>query len=339
MVSTLVKRMLYASGALGAFHRIRNTGTLTVAMFHRVLDTRDPRWPGCDPAYALTLEQFRQALDFFQRHYAIVSLDDVLESSLEARRLPSCALLVTFDDGWADTAEYAAPELRRRRMPAVVFVAADAIGAEQPFYQERIVAAWRTGRVDASRLRGAVEAVGGHLSCVPAGEMSEVREIVRAVEALDPASRSRFLEALDGPLSVPGRAMVTAADIARLEEAGIAIGAHGSSHEPLTSPVDLDRELGGARASIAGASTAMAPPSTMSFPHGRHSPEIVEAAHRAGYSVVFTSEPRLNPTRPGLGTVLGRVGFESQDFADGDGRLRAERLALYLFRRPHARRT
>ena len=336
MVSTLVKRMLYASGALGAFHRIRNAGTLTVAMFHRVLDTRDPRWPGCDPAYALTLAQFREALDFFQRHYAIVSLDDVLESRRSARRLPSCALLVTFDDGWADTAEYAAPELQRRRIPAVVFVAADAIGAEQPFYQERIVAAWRTGRVDASRLRGAVEEVGGRVPSASGGGMSEVREIVRAVEELDPATRKRLLDSLEGPLSVAGRAMVTAGDIAMLEAAGIAIGAHGSSHEPLTSSVNLDRELGGARASIADASTATDPPSTMSFPHGRHSPEIVEAAHLAGYSVVFTSEPRLNPTHPGLGSVLGRIGFESQDFADGDGRLRAELLALYLFRRPHA---
>ena len=41
MLSDLVKRALYSSGALGLYHRLRNRQQLTVVMFHRVLDPAD----------------------------------------------------------------------------------------------------------------------------------------------------------------------------------------------------------------------------------------------------------------------------------------------------------
>ena len=113
----LLKRVAYVSGALGWYHKARNRNTLTVVMFHRVLAAGDERWAHADPRYSMTDDQLEQCLQFFGKHYSLVDLAAI--EAAAARRgkaleaLPARALLVTFDDGWADTEEYALPVLRR----------------------------------------------------------------------------------------------------------------------------------------------------------------------------------------------------------------------------------
>ncbi|MEX0758089.1 MAG: polysaccharide deacetylase family protein, partial [Tistlia sp.] len=114
---------LHGLGGYGLYHRLRNRDRLTVAMFHRVLPQADPRFAESDPAYTVSLARFEDYLDFFARHYAVVDYAD-----LAGRRpLPPRPLLITFDDGWADTVEVALPALRRRGWNALVFVAGCAV--------------------------------------------------------------------------------------------------------------------------------------------------------------------------------------------------------------------
>jgi hypothetical protein len=113
LTSPAAKKALYVSGALDAWHRRRNRNWLTVIMFHRVLATRDPRWPTSDPEYTLADDLFGHSLDFFKKHYNVVSLADLLAARAGERPLPERALLVTFDDGWSDNEEYALPHLKR----------------------------------------------------------------------------------------------------------------------------------------------------------------------------------------------------------------------------------
>ena len=75
----------------------------------------------------------------------------------------------------------------------------------------------------------------------------------------------------------------------------------------------------------------------MSFPHGAHDEAVVARERVAGFAHAFTSVPVLNPARPTVGWLLGRTGFEGGTVVDARGRFRPERLALYLFRRPHQR--
>ena len=102
----------------------------------------------------------------------------------------------------------------------------------------------------------------------------------------------------------------------------------------MTARRDLDAELGGARAEMSARLPHRPAPVTMSFPHGRFDASIAERARSAGYELVFTSVPALNPTEGKVGWLLGRLGFETGAVADAAGRFRPERLALYLFRRP-----
>lgn len=336
MISDLIKRALYASGALGLLHRIRNRHVLTVAMYHRVIAPSDPRWETCDPDYTISDELFAKTLRFFKRHYRIVSLDDVAAARRGERALPPRALLVTFDDGWSDNADYALPVLEREGVPAVIFTVADAIGRDAAFWQEQLVAAWRARRLGEAD----VAAIAGQARADVAGRegIDGLRRAIAALEGLGSAERERILAPYRERLADARRLMVTRADLARLRAGGVAIGLHGKTHTPMTRADDVDAELDAARRIVAGHLDV--PPSelaTLSFPHGRFSPEIVARARALGYQLLFTSVPSLNRTDAGCGDLLARVGIETELAQDASGRFRPDRLALRLFRRPAVR--
>lgn len=335
------KRALYVSGALSAYHSARNRDRLTVIMFHRVLSVTDPRWRTADPEYTLRDDLFAECVAFFQRHYHVVSIDDVLAARRGTTRLPPHPLLITFDDGWSDNVEFALPHLRRAGVPALLFVVADAIDRDTPFFQERLVAAWRSGRLTpdgAAQLWRAAVADGSAsppFAAVPRDDLGPLRQLITRLEQLESEPRAALLSPLADVLADGVCHMVTSAQLATLAAASVAIGAHGKSHTPLTRAADLDAELGGARAAIA-ACTGSAPPVTMSFPHGAHTPELVDRARAAGYELLFTSVPDLPPAGGGGSVALGRVGFTGATITDRHGRFAPELLALHLFRRPHA---
>lgn len=337
MVSSLVKKALYVTGALGLYHRLRNRDTVTVIMFHRVLDPHDPRWPSCDPDYTISTSLFSESLRFFKRHYSIISTAQLIDARRHGKPLPPRALLITFDDGWADNADYALPQLQREAMPALLFVVADVIGKKAPFFQEQIYGAWRLGRLTTVALADALARFDPAAEPPRDNDESTLRELIARVEKIDRASRTAVLESLGDVLDDGQRHWLNRDELHALERGGVEIGMHGMTHVPMTQAVDLDAELAGARAAGAGLTASGAKPDTLSFPHGRYDDRIARRARDAGYELVFTSVRGLNPTRPGPGWLLARCGFETRSIADRRGRLRPELLALYAFRLPHKR--
>lgn len=333
MLKDLSKKLLYVSGLLGLYHRFRNADSLTVVMFHRTLAPHDPRWRSCDPDYTLATGWLAESLAFFKRHYNVVSLAQVLASRRSGEALPPRALLITFDDGWADNADYALPELERAELPALMFVVSDAVGTTQPFFQERLIAAWRR---DALRVADLATALQPHLATAwtPGDEsVGSLRQAIAQLEQLPAAQRETvlapFMAALDDGL----RHMVDVSELRQLEAGGVALGLHGKTHTPMTMAADLNAELAGARDALANLLERAPSAESMSFPHGAFTPAIAQQAHEAGYELIFTSVPVLNPVAPQVGWLLGRTGFETDSVVDGRGRFRPDWLALYLFRR------
>lgn len=332
MFKDSVRRLLYSSGALSLYHRLRNAHSLTVVMFHRTLTEDDPRWATCDPDYTLRRDLFGHSLAFFRRHYNVVGLQDVLDARRGARALPPRALLVTFDDGWADNADHALPELQRAQVPALMFVVADAVGRRQPFWQEQLVAGWRRGALRVDALRAAL---GGDAQASDDG-LPALREAIGRLEALPHDVRERVLAPFAAAMDDGMRHMVEAHELQRLRAGGVALGLHGKSHVHMTRAGDLDAELGGARESLAASlGDGDARAESMSYPHGAFDAGIARRAREAGYALQFTSVPVLNPTRGGVGWLLGRTGYEFDTVLDTrTGGFRADRLAWYLFRAP-----
>lgn len=339
LAKSVAKRAAYDSGALPLYHRRRNRHALTVTMFHRVLSPTDPRWATADPDYTISDRHFDDCLSFFAEHYRIVSLDDVRAARAGRRRLPERPLLITFDDGWSDNEEYALPLLRRRAMPALMFVVSEAVGREPPFWQEQLIGAFLGRRLDRGACGTLWRGAGGAADREPHWTtLGHLRVLISRLEGLTEAARALLLAPLADELAPRGeRHMVTAEQVRRLRDGGVAIGSHGRTHTPLDRAADSKGELDGSRAALGAILGDPRAATSLSFPHGRHTAEVVRQAHDKGYELLFTSYPSLNATEDGrCPALLGRRGIDTDAITDERGRFRAEQLALLLFRSPHA---
>ncbi|MBB3140060.1 polysaccharide deacetylase family protein [Halomonas organivorans] len=84
---------------------------LTIVMYHYVRPLRGSRYPDLK---ALDLDHFRGQLDFIQRHYQVVSMQEVIAATRGDVVLPDNSLLLTFDDGYLDHYAYVLPQLASR---------------------------------------------------------------------------------------------------------------------------------------------------------------------------------------------------------------------------------
>lgn len=108
----------YCLAALGLHSRLLGDRGVVVA-FHRVSDAYQDSLT-CD------VKTFESFCEFFRRHFAVVPLSEMV-SRLERGQALLRTLAVTFDDGYRDNHEHAAPILSALGLPATFFVVSDFI--------------------------------------------------------------------------------------------------------------------------------------------------------------------------------------------------------------------
>lgn len=85
-------------------------------MYHRIAEPSVDPWGLC-----VSPERFESHLDLYGRWGTLLPVDDLIGRLAEGR-LPRRAIAVTFDDGYPDNLDIAAPLLTRHGVPATVFV-------------------------------------------------------------------------------------------------------------------------------------------------------------------------------------------------------------------------
>ncbi len=92
--------------------------------YHRVVEVpHDPF------AICVTPQHFAEQLEVLCRYTQPIRLQELVQG-LQNGNLPRRAVVLTFDDGYADVLHHAKPLLERYQIPATIFVATDYIGRE-----------------------------------------------------------------------------------------------------------------------------------------------------------------------------------------------------------------
>jgi len=121
--TTLVERLRAKIEAHSA--RVSVGLRLSTLMYHHV----GPRRPGTLPQLTIGPGQFEQQVRWLaKRGYRGIAARDWLAWCKEGKRLPEKPILLTFDDAYADLAEYAFPILEHYGFGAAVFVVTGLLG-------------------------------------------------------------------------------------------------------------------------------------------------------------------------------------------------------------------
>lgn len=107
-----------------SLHKLFLINKAVVVTFHRVNDSIEKNPITCEEGL------FEEFCVFFKSHFNVISLSELLDR-LESKRSISGCLVITFDDGYLDNFEIAAPILRRHHLPACFFIASDFIGTDK----------------------------------------------------------------------------------------------------------------------------------------------------------------------------------------------------------------
>ena len=122
-----------AVGGLRIVGRWFGRDRLAVLAYHRVVDHAASGFVGFVQNASASPESFAEQMRLVAAKYNPISISDVTDA-VDGRLLPDRALLVTFDDGYRDNYDVALPTLTEYSIPAVVFLATNHIGSDDPFW-------------------------------------------------------------------------------------------------------------------------------------------------------------------------------------------------------------
>ena len=295
-----VRRIAVRSGIFSLAGRFAAPSAV-ILMYHSVRD--DPRqladWVG--PGITHEASTFRRQMEIVAREFTPVTLKEILLFLNDGVTLPRRAVAVTFDDGFADNCEVAAPILSSVGICATFYATVDLIGTSKaPWYSRLQYAFSRTRKlqwVDVFSgkvwdLQSPGERDAALLNTFDQGAplvANEQERIIREIEAmLEVAPPANFQ-----PI------MMNWEQLRKLREAGHIVGSHTLTHPNLAhvhDDNDLERELSESKQRIEA--EIGSPIEHFSYPHPALNPQwsdkTIAMTAKTGYkSAVTTSIGRV----------------------------------------------
>jgi len=267
--------------------------------YHRVVENFDRSRRGAIPSMLISTTMLERHIDWMARRYSFVSLDELGRSLESGRTFSKPVAAITFDDGYSDVYHHAFPLLKRKGIPAAVFVVTSLIGTGQPQIFDRFYLLLRLIYIHGAplvptvtgllRSRGldttAVERL-GPLESVPVSVMTAV------LNSLPGEQIELVLEALEKDVSVTRDQLEEIAPLTwdmveTMHRNGITIGSHTMSHRLLTSEniETAQTELAGSKVELEWRLNARI--DHFAYPDGRFNPAVVQAVKSADYRYAY----------------------------------------------------
>jgi peptidoglycan/xylan/chitin deacetylase (PgdA/CDA1 family) len=297
-------------------------GRALVLLYHQVAERRVDPW-----GLAVTPANFRSQLDVLARRWRPIDLD-TLASARRRRSVPDRAVAVTFDDGYADNLELAAPLLAEHAAPATLFVASALVqSARAPWWDELAALVLEPEHVPATlalRVRGcdrrwrlaplADEDRPPHVNEVrpwrarPGTRLEAYYRIWSELRLLPPGEREPLLEEIgrwageQGRISPRPRVLT----VEQLREfsgrTGLALGGHTVSHPALPACTRAEREREIADGAAWLRERIGTGPRHFAYPFGDWTRAVARTVEQLGFSAAYTA-------------AAGHVGWRSPLYA------------------------
>jgi peptidoglycan/xylan/chitin deacetylase (PgdA/CDA1 family) len=287
----------------------RRADTPLILGYHRVVEDFEAEARSSIPSMLVSRSMLERHLDCIGRDFRFVSLEEIGRHLTGQQPFPEPVAAVTFDDGYHEVYEHAAPILLRKGIPAAVFVVTDLVGKPYWHAHDRlyhlVTKAFTRWSDPARELVGLLELL--DLPVNGARSARRAHDPLDAVAALLPnlalADLGRLMDGLEASVGngfchVPRT--LSWPMIAELRRVGFTVGSHSKGHaslpaEPASSvaeqlkgsKLELERQLG-------------EPVEHFAYPGGQFTAAVVDAVADAGYRFAYTACPHSDRRYPAL---------------------------------------
>lgn len=301
-------------------------GMPLVVGYHRVVRDFDRADSLSISPMLTSARTFEQHLDWIGRRYRFVSLDElaVTLENQETNGKPVAA--ITFDDGYRDVYQNAFPILKRKGIPAAVFVVTNLIGTHRLQVHDELhlllSAMFEQPRVSRDdRWRGLVASLeltdqqSERLTRRLIGAKEPFQATRAVLETFNQAAIERFLDALrDGfrfqEDELRRFQMLDWDMLAEMVAGGVTVGSHTQSHALLANetPQVLRDEVEGSRRELE--QRLGVPIRHFAYPDGQFNASAIQAVADAGYRTAYTICAHRDQAHPLL-TISRRMLWEN----------------------------
>jgi peptidoglycan/xylan/chitin deacetylase (PgdA/CDA1 family) len=277
--------------------------------YHRVVEQFGAHSARTMPAMLVSRRMLERHLDWVALHYRLVSLDE-LGSRLDSGAPAAGMAAVTFDDGYRDVYEHALPLLKRKGIPAAVFVVTDLVGTSALQLHDRLyllldrtVTRERDHPRRLAQLFREIDVPLPEPERSGRGRADPVALTVLLLARLSQAEVYRVVARLEegGPLAgdeVEALRPLTWEMLSEMQRNDVTVGSHTKRHALLTSEdvgkrteeTTASREVLQRRLGIEVRHFA--------YPGGCFDGESVEAVRAAGYRFGYTACRHRDPRHP-----------------------------------------
>jgi peptidoglycan/xylan/chitin deacetylase (PgdA/CDA1 family) len=228
------------------------------------------------PSQCISVKMLERQLDWIGQRFRFVSLNELGRELKHDSSDPVAA--VTFDDGYQDFYQHAFPLLKRKGIPATVFVVTDLIGTTELHIHDRLYLL----------LARSMPTRDAHASLESMLATRPQAEVLRWILELEGSVT------IDRDIQREHRSL-SWEEIAEIRKAGITIGSHTRTHAILPN-----EDTGKVGAELRGAREALEerlgePVRHFAYPCGQFNAATIEAVEQAGYEFAYTiCEHRAN---------------------------------------------
>jgi peptidoglycan/xylan/chitin deacetylase (PgdA/CDA1 family) len=204
---------------------------LSVLIYHRVPAQPDELLPGEPHAV-----EFESIMRWVKSMFNVIPLADGV-AGVKTGKLPSRALSITFDDGYANNATVAAPILSRLGLHATFFIATGFLDGGRMFNDTVIeaVRGWTGEALDLEHL-----GLGRHPTSTFEHRRSAIDAILKGVKYRPEAERAQLAERVAESANVvpPTDLMMSSEQASKLARDGFTLGGHTVTH-PILAKIDV----------------------------------------------------------------------------------------------------
>jgi peptidoglycan/xylan/chitin deacetylase (PgdA/CDA1 family) len=307
VVKRAVARTLSWSRVDGLIGTLARAARPPVAVgYHRVVEDFRTEARRTIPAMLTSRQMLERHLDWLGRRFSFITLDE-LGARLESGRLGDPVVAVTFDDGYRDLYLHALPILRRKGIPAAVFVVTDLVDTTELQTHDRLylllARAFARWAHPLPALRALLASL--RIELEPPDQLTLDRRLtltvlLRNLPGCDVVRLMHALEAEVGmdPTAADGLLPLTWAMLSEMQRAGMSVGSHTVSHAWLTRerPARMLEEITRSREAIE--QRLGSPVRHFAYPDGRFTGAIARAVAAAGYGYAYTTCTHRDPRQP-----------------------------------------
>jgi peptidoglycan/xylan/chitin deacetylase (PgdA/CDA1 family) len=260
---------------------------ITILTYHRVLSRHDPYREG-----DVLLRVFDAQMRMLSRFYRVMTLADAVTAQAEGR-LPYRAMVVTFDDGYADNHDVDLPILQNYGIPATFFVATGFLNGGRMWNDTIIDAVAQTNE---TKLDLTDTDMGNYDCNGTANRIYTIEKLIGKLKYLPTEERlmrcARVLQATRTTLS--NDLMMRSDQIRAMADAGMEIGGHTVNH-PILSQVGDEiavKEIANGKAELEGMTQKEV--TSFAYPNGRPEQDFQDKhasmVEQAGFKAAVTTE-------------------------------------------------